>query len=232
MFGSFSATTYLNANSWSNNCQHGVLPRQSCAGICSAAPSAVQSSRTNFSSLLTIRDSALIFQARRVQIPSSLPLSAVVTLALFARPGFDGCRESARGRVSYITRAHPLARHALLLPRLPRLASPFPFNVIPAAMISPVASTLFASSLYPTAIGNGLQHNAVNTTASAFNVDQGDLKIDLQGHRKGQYFLSLHQGLSEQSIAPTHRCCCPTPSQLRPFTTRLATGRARSAATL
>jgi hypothetical protein len=45
-------------------------------------------------------------------------------------------------------------------------------------MISPVASALFASKLYPGATNSGLQNNAVNTAVSAENVDQGDLKID------------------------------------------------------
>ncbi len=45
-------------------------------------------------------------------------------------------------------------------------------------MISPVASALFSSSLYPAATSTNLQNNAVNTSVSAENVDQGDLKID------------------------------------------------------
>lgn len=57
---------------------------------------------------------------------------------------------------------------------------PFPNNVIPAVMISPVAQALFSSSLYPAAIGGptNLRQNAINTTSSAFNVDQGDIKVD------------------------------------------------------
>jgi len=51
-------------------------------------------------------------------------------------------------------------------------------------MISPVAQALFGSSLYPTAIGTGLQQNAVNTTSSAQNVDQGDVKIDYKATEK------------------------------------------------
>jgi len=54
----------------------------------------------------------------------------------------------------------------------------FPSNKIPMAMISPVAQALFASSLYPAAIGTGLQRNADYTTASAQNVNQGDIKVD------------------------------------------------------
>ena len=61
---------------------------------------------------------------------------------------------------------------------------PFMNNQIPAAMISPVASALFASSLYPTPNSTALQSNTVNTLASAENVDQGDLKIDFKATQR------------------------------------------------
>jgi hypothetical protein len=55
---------------------------------------------------------------------------------------------------------------------------PFVNNQIPISMISPVAKALFASSLYPKTVNNGLTANAVNTFAQAFNADQGDIKVD------------------------------------------------------
>jgi len=55
---------------------------------------------------------------------------------------------------------------------------PFAYNVIPANMISPVASALFASSLYPTLANQNLEQNAINTTSSALTVNQGDAKVD------------------------------------------------------
>src|SRR6266404_5662695 len=57
---------------------------------------------------------------------------------------------------------------------------PFLRNQIPIGMISPVAKALFASSLYPTTINNNLQQNALNTTTSALNSNQGDIKVDYQ----------------------------------------------------
>jgi hypothetical protein len=57
---------------------------------------------------------------------------------------------------------------------------PFPNNVIPSVMISPVAAALFASKLYPAPINTQLQSNTVNTSNSAENEAQGDLKIDLR----------------------------------------------------
>jgi len=65
---------------------------------------------------------------------------------------------------------------------------PFLNNQIPAAMISPVASALFASALYPQAVNTALQNNAVNTSVSALNVDQGDLKIDFKATQQDSIF--------------------------------------------
>jgi hypothetical protein len=56
--------------------------------------------------------------------------------------------------------------------------APFPNNQIPANMISPVAAALFASPLYPQAINNSLTDNAINLTSTAYNSDQGDVKVD------------------------------------------------------
>src|SRR5438445_2641225 len=58
----------------------------------------------------------------------------------------------------------------------PRTA--FAGNISPASMISPVAKALFASSLYPTTSNNNLQQNALNTTTSLLNSNQGDIKVD------------------------------------------------------
>jgi hypothetical protein len=56
--------------------------------------------------------------------------------------------------------------------------TPFPGNIIPASMISPVAAALFASSLYPKAINNNLTNNAIQLKSQAYNSDQGDIKVD------------------------------------------------------
>ena len=56
--------------------------------------------------------------------------------------------------------------------------APFPGNIIPASMISPVAAALFASSLYPKTINNNLTNNAIQEISQAFNSDQGDIKVD------------------------------------------------------
>jgi len=60
----------------------------------------------------------------------------------------------------------------------------FANNVIPAGMISPVASALFASSLYPTTINNNLTNNALESISQQFNSDQGDIKVDYRATSK------------------------------------------------
>ena len=64
--------------------------------------------------------------------------------------------------------------------------APFPGNIIPASMISPVAQALFASSFYPKAINNNLTNNAIQEIGQAFNSDQGDFKIDYRISDKDQ----------------------------------------------
>ena len=65
---------------------------------------------------------------------------------------------------------------------------PFVGNQIPMAMISPVASALFGSSLYPTPVNTNLQLNAINTQVQKLDVDQGDLKIDFKPTQKDSIF--------------------------------------------
>jgi len=61
---------------------------------------------------------------------------------------------------------------------------PFPFNKIPAVMISPVATALFGSSLYLPATNTSPQNNANYITNSMQNVDQGDIKVDYKASDK------------------------------------------------
>src|SRR6266404_976566 len=62
--------------------------------------------------------------------------------------------------------------------------TPFAGNIIPSSMISPVASALFASPLYPQAINNSLTNNAIQLKSQAFNSDQGDIKVDYRASSK------------------------------------------------
>jgi Carboxypeptidase regulatory-like domain len=59
-------------------------------------------------------------------------------------------------------------------------------NQIPLGMISPVATALFGSSLYPKAINNNLTNNALQEVSTAYNSDQGDVKVDYRISDKDQ----------------------------------------------
>ncbi|MBV9622470.1 MAG: carboxypeptidase regulatory-like domain-containing protein [Acidobacteria bacterium] len=69
---------------------------------------------------------------------------------------------------------------------------PFPNNQIPLSMLDPVAKALFASSLYPTAVGtNDVGNNAYNIQTQQFNTNQFDIKMDYNAsgkdHLAGRY---------------------------------------------
>src|SRR5437588_284235 len=135
------------------------------------------------------------YQRQRFDIPSSFGTKSVFTTAertgdfsALCPAGFTGgvCSSTGKGNEQLY---NPCASFtAPCTPSSPQATTrqPFPNNQIPLAMISPVAQALFASSLYPTAIGPStqLQQNSVNITAKAFNVDQGDMKVDYKATDK------------------------------------------------
>jgi Carboxypeptidase regulatory-like domain len=165
----------LNANSWQNNI-HGLdksKVRWNMFGFTVGGP--------------VIKNKLFFFadyQGQRFDIPSSSNTNTVFTAAerngdfgAICSAGFDGAGNCLGSGQIY----NPCA--SFTAPCTPNSApaatrNPFPFNQIPAVMISPVASALFASTQYPTPVNSLLQFNAVNTQSSAFNVDQGDLKVD------------------------------------------------------
>ena len=60
----------------------------------------------------------------------------------------------------------------------------FANNIIPANMVSPVASALFTSPLYPKTVNNNLTNNAFQEISQQFNSDQGDIKVDYRATSK------------------------------------------------
>jgi carboxypeptidase family protein len=142
------------------------------------------------------------FQDQRFDFPSSSGFDSVFTAA--ERGGNFGdictqhggafnsagmCQNADPTKDTGVQLYNPCAPTATPLPCTPSSVpattrQAFPFNVIPTAMLSPVASALFASSLYPTAINTQIQNNALNTSNSAANEVQGDLKIDFRATQK------------------------------------------------
>jgi len=174
----FFRNDILNANSWSNNLQYPALPKQKIRwnmyGGTLGGP--IVKNRLFF-----FAD----YQAQRFDIPSSAGANTMFTAAErggnfgaictggFSAAGVCNDRDS-NGKVI----------HQLYNPFTGANRAPFQNNVIPAGLISPVAKALFASPLYPQVVNGNLQNNAVNVSNSAFNVDQGDLKIDFKATQK------------------------------------------------
>src|SRR5581483_5771268 len=131
------------------------------------------------------------YQGQRFDIPNSTTTNTVFTAAertgdfdAICSAGFNAsgiCKDPA-GQLYNPCASFTAPCTSSSTPAATR--SPFPFNRIPAAMISPVASALFASNLYPSPVNGSLQQNALDSTASAFNVDQGDIKVDFKATEK------------------------------------------------
>ena len=166
----FFRNDVLNANSWSNNLVYPALPkakvRWNMFGGTFGGPIIKNK-------LFFFAD----FQDQRFDIPSSAGTNTVFTAAErqgdFSAVGvqlYNPC-------VSFTAPCTSSSAAATT-------RQPFVNNQIPMAMISPVASALFGSSLYPSPINTALQANAVNTTTSAQNEVQGDLKVDFKATQK------------------------------------------------
>jgi len=179
----FFRNDVLNANSWSNNLVSPVLPkaklRWNMFGGTAGGP--IIKNRLFF-----FAD----FQDQRFDIPSSSGANTVFTAA--ERGGDFGalCQGtfssggvcSGAGQLYNPCASFTAPCNSSSTPAAIR--QPFPNNVIPSVMISPVAAALFASNLYPSPVNSALQNNAVNTSNSAFNEVQGDLKIDFRASQK------------------------------------------------
>jgi outer membrane receptor protein involved in Fe transport len=188
----FFRNDVLNANSWSNNLVYPALEkaklRWNMFGGTFGGP--IIKNRLFF-----FAD----FQDQRFDIPSSSGFENVFTAAERGGNFGDVCTDPLRGgtfvggicqntgTASGVQLYNPCA--SFTAPCTPSSApattrQPFPNNVIPAVMMSPVAGALFGSTLYPGAISTSVENNSVNISNSAFNEVQGDLKIDFKATQK------------------------------------------------
>jgi len=180
----------LNANSWSNNFHttDGVWDPLSKAKL-----------RWNmFGGTLggpIIKNKLFFFvdyQGQRYSIPASPSAFSVFSteerqgnFGALCPAGFVGgvCSSTANGNVQLYNPCVSFTEPCTPNSSQAAVRQPFLNNVIPAAMVSPVAANLFASSLYPQSSG-GLQQNAINSNSQSYNYDQGDIKIDWRPNDK------------------------------------------------
>ncbi len=204
----------LNANSWSNDVAIPTLPK-----------AAVRWNMFGFTVGGPILKNRLFFfadyQGQRFDTPSSSSSITVFTAAertgnygALCSAGFDGngnCLGSGQLYNPCASFTAPCTPGST--PASPR--NPFPYNQIPSVMISPVASALFSSSLYPTPTNTNLQNNAVNTSVSAEDVDQGDLKIDYRVDSKDnisyRFTRAYQNNPSDNSVAVLSNSYATTP---------------------
>jgi hypothetical protein len=187
----FFRNDVLNANSWGNDVTHNPKAKLRWNMFGGTIGGPIIKNRLFF-----FAD----YQAQRFDIPSSAGSNTVFTdaersgdFSAICTGGFDSsgvCLDTTTSNNATVTTHqlyNPCASFAAPCTSTSTAAgtrNPFPFNQIPIAMISPVASALFASSQYPQAVGTGTQNNAVNIVTSAQNVDQGDLKLDFRATDK------------------------------------------------
>ena len=69
----------------------------------------------------------------------------------------------------------------------PKTGLPFPNNQIPTGELSKAAQAILNSSLYPTPINSSLQSNAINTSATKNDDDQGDGRLDYAASEKDHF---------------------------------------------
>jgi Carboxypeptidase regulatory-like domain len=62
-----------------------------------------------------------------------------------------------------------------------------PNNYIPSTQENIVASNLLASKFYPATVNDNPINNAINTSTSAYNADQGDIKVDYNISEKNRF---------------------------------------------
>ncbi len=80
----------------------------------------------------------------------------------------------------------------------PGTKTPIPgANLASAGLLSPQAVAIVSSSLYPQPVNNQLTNNAVNTTHSYTNQDQGDVRMDWNASDKDHIFGRYSEGRIE-----------------------------------
>jgi hypothetical protein len=76
----------------------------------------------------------------------------------------------------------------------PGTTTPIPGNILPVNLLSPQAVAVVSPANYPVPVNNELSRNALNTTRSYTNQDQGDMKIDWNASSKDHLYGRYSRG--------------------------------------
>ncbi len=133
------------------------------------------------------------YQGQRFDTPASSTPTTVYSTAerggdfsQLCPAGFSGgvCTSTTNGNVQLYNPCVSFTAPCTPSSPFAAVRQPFPNNQIPSVMVSPVASALFASSLYLPATNTNPQNNATYITNNKQNVDQGDIKVDYKASSK------------------------------------------------
>ena len=164
----FFRNNVLNANQWSNNFLD--EPRTAIRW-------------NNFGGTIggPIKKDKLFFfadyQGSRDDTPTSVGTNTVLTAA-----------ERTGDFSQLLTQSSPIVLYNPLSSTTTANRTPFPGNIIPASLISPVASAILTSKFYPLPINGNLLNNFQYGANSTANGDQGDVKIDYNLSDKDRLF--------------------------------------------
>jgi hypothetical protein len=185
--GIISATIKSGTNRWQGNLfeffRNDVLNANSWQGNWSCAPEKCSKDKMRWNMFGgTIggplkKDKLFLFgdyQGQRYAFPASTGPVTVFTAA--ERRGDFSQLLNEQGIQLY----DPDPAHYIADPAHPgqMMRAPFLNNQIPIERANPVALNLYTSSLYPMPMNNQLLNNYLNTTRSAINGDQFDIKLD------------------------------------------------------
>ncbi len=169
----FFRNNVLNANTWSNN-------------FLDAPRSAVR--WNNFGGTVggPIKKDKLFFfldyQGSRNDTPTSVNTTSVFTAA-----------ERQGDFSQLLTQASPIQLYNPYSTSASGARAPFPGNIIPASMFSPVATAILSSTYYPVPTNGNLLNNYQYGANSTANGDQGDVKIDYNLSDKDRFFARYSQ---------------------------------------
>ena len=180
----FFRNDVLNANSWSNNFQGSPKAKLRWNEFGGTIGGPIKKDK-----LFVFGD----YQGQRFDNPASTGTQSVFTTA-----------ERQGDFSQLLTQSKPIQLYNPFSVNADGTRNPFPGNIIPSTLFSPAASKILNSQYYPQPVNSGLINNIYNTSRSAINQDQGDVKVDWnksdKDHVSGRYSQSFLNNPSTNSL--------------------------------